>query len=273
MDDNFDESINIKQFSNLLQQQLARMNLNQVSLAEKLEVSPRTVKKWIAGARPPRIETILHMANILELSAETTNLLLINAGYKPTNMPHAKKGEDKINSLQYQTFPEASSSTGYPFDKELQNRIDNIQTTVETLQNIVAAPNQDNSELLKGIQEELTVLTNNLVKFEAKAKEITAPVRMPKPDAMQVTLVSTTNLERLEEYRHESNKWDTVFGIFIGSVLGLLSNLVTGGKLGFEAWVLIAILGGMSGLTWWTAYKYKERAAKVKNKIDSDGQE
>jgi len=276
-----------KKFKRMLGSYLGRTGATIKVLAEMLDISTETLVDLEDDNSPLPSENLLYrIVNVVNLSQHEAIALFSSAGLvfdvmtaydffsaaRPldsetgfwVNKPRTLNGESRL-------FPLAdlsNKSLNSQADLVLQTRIDNLTSTVETLQDLIKQPDQMGSDVLQRIQQELSVITINLDKLKTEAPRITAPVRIPTPEAMEVTLVSTTMLERLEEYRHESNKWDTIFGLFIGATLGILTNLVTGGEMTFETWVVIAILVGMSAFTGWTGHKYKERAAVIKDKIN-----
>ena len=107
-------------------------------------------------------------------------------------------------------------------------------------------------------------VTLQTIVMDQSGSKLTANVILPAPEDMQVRLVSASALERLDEYRGNENKWFAWMGIFIGSTLGLLINVVTGGSLKAEGIVLLVVLVTMGGLTGWTAYQEKQKGDRVR---------
>lgn len=253
-----------EEFGPLVRHFMQKRQVRMQDLAKHLNISPSSLSRILAGDSMPSGSMVRKIAKYFELSNSEVIKLLKSADSaleKPIPL-------QPVMASSHMHIETVKAHSG------LEDPIINLQTTVDTLQKIVAeTQTKDNSKMMASIREELAILTSNITKLETEAKELTAPVRFPKPSAMEITLVPTTMLERLEEYRHESNKWDTVFGIFIGAVLGLLSNLVTGGKMAFETWALTAILVGLSGFTWWSGYRYKERARLIKEEINAENKE
>lgn len=96
---------------------------------------------------------------------------------------------------------------------------------------------------------------------------LTAPVKIPARERMQIILVPSTYLERLDEYRDGETTWLTFFGIFLGAILGIIVNLATGGEMKSETWLVVAVLGTMTVLTLIFALQANHRRAKLRKEF------
>lgn len=106
--------------------------------------------------------------------------------------------------------------------------------------------------------------------LQESSMKMTAPVVMPEPKDMEVRLVASSSLERLEEYRSEENKWYSVFTLFVGAIMGVFVNVVTGGNLTTAAWILVGAFLLMGGFAGWSAFGFQKRAETIRRKINPE---
>ena len=64
------EGIDMKEFAKRLRETRSARGLTQTRLAEILEVSPRVYNRWERGAAVPRLDTLVKIAEILEVSLD-----------------------------------------------------------------------------------------------------------------------------------------------------------------------------------------------------------
>jgi transcriptional regulator with XRE-family HTH domain len=62
--------IEMEQFAGKLRELRQARGLTQARLAELLEVSPRVYNRWETGAAAPRLDTVVRLADILEVSLD-----------------------------------------------------------------------------------------------------------------------------------------------------------------------------------------------------------
>ncbi|RMF00384.1 MAG: XRE family transcriptional regulator [Alphaproteobacteria bacterium] len=62
--------IEMEQFADRLRELREARGLTQARLAELLEVSPRVYNRWETGAAAPRLDTVVKLADILEVSLD-----------------------------------------------------------------------------------------------------------------------------------------------------------------------------------------------------------
>jgi len=114
---------------------------------------------------------------------------------------------------------------------EIKNRIDDAN-----------APGTEKTGTKDALAEEMQRLQQEFTRLQDKTGEaLTAPVRFPSREAMEVSLVPSTYLQRLEEYRSDESRWFSFFGIFVGAIIGVFVNVATGGKFGVQVWILIGV--------------------------------
>ena len=96
---------------------------------------------------------------------------------------------------------------------------------------------------------------------------LTADVKIPKREHLQISLVPSTYVERTDEYRDDETTWRTYSGIFFGAILGILVNLVTGGQMKTETWLVVVVFGLMAGLTLAFALQANHRRTKLRKEL------
>jgi hypothetical protein len=106
-----------------------------------------------------------------------------------------------------------------------------------------------------------------LRRLSASSREITAPVTFPSSSQLEVRLVPSTLLERLEEYRSDENKWISFAGVLLGAALALSLEASTGGTMTPEAWILLLVLWLGAFLAGWSAWSFRERAKRIKAQL------
>ena len=138
--------------------------------------------------------------------------------------------------------------------QKLEQQLIQTQNTVEQLSSkINEERSSKNDEQLKTLFDKLN---EDLSQMRIPTQSLTAPVILPPPEDMEVRLVSSTSLERLEEYRAEENKWYAIMSLLLGTVLGVFINIVTGAKMTTEAWMFVIIFSGFAVFTGLTASRY-----------------
>ena len=110
-------------------------------------------------------------------------------------------------------------------------------------------------------------LSEALVAWQEVSEHITAPVDIPSQEDLRIHLVPLATVERLEEYRAERSNWHPVWGIFLGAILGIFINGVTGGQMTLAAWVLVAAFLVMGGLAFGSALRYQRRGDRLREQM------
>ena len=96
---------------------------------------------------------------------------------------------------------------------------------------------------------------------------LTAPVRIPSQDQMEIKLIPTWSFDRLEEYRTDENKWYAIASLPFGAVIGILINLITGSEANQATWVALILFAVFGILSLWQALVLSKRAAQTKSEI------
>lgn len=86
---------------------------------------------------------------------------------------------------------------------------------------------------------------------------------------MEVRLVASHSLERLEEYRSDENKYYLLIGLFGGAVLGILSNWFTNEQFTITRFstVFMLLLAILTVACIFMALRISKRAEGLKSKI------
>ncbi len=83
-------------FAKRLKELRTQRSLSQTSLAEMLEVSPRVYNRWERGAAIPRLDTVVKIADILQVSLDTLT------GREDIKEPALKVRHPKLHDLYRQ---------------------------------------------------------------------------------------------------------------------------------------------------------------------------
>ncbi len=96
-----------------------------------------------------------------------------------------------------------------------------------------------------------------------------APIFIPNRDSLAIGLVPSDIVYRLEEYRSDQMKWETILWIFVGAILGIVVNWITSEPLVISraSLVVVVILVIISIIIGVNAREYRKRADEMKSKI------
>lgn len=114
-------------------------------------------------------------------------------------------------------------------------------------------------------------MTNRNSEIGSADIELSAPVRMPDRENLTIFLVPQDDIYRLEEYRADEKKWESVFWVFTGAALGLVINWATGDitSLTASSVILLVILVAVAVFTLFASRDYKRRADKTMNNMST----
>jgi transcriptional regulator with XRE-family HTH domain len=239
--------------------------VTQAELAAKILVPQSSIARWESGRTLPSSNVIYKIAMALELTDGETEYLIRTAKRESnTGTRRANKSPEIINSqnLTAQILPAAYSDQ----IRGLQVQFKDVENAIDELSKRLEQSQSQNDQTIT-VAEEVESLKQNFAELQATSEALTVPIRIPSRERMQVHLVPSTLLERLEEYRSDESMWLVWFGIFVGSIIGVFVNVATGGQMKNEAWLLIGVFIVMSGLTGGFAYKAKMRGSKLKHEL------
>ena len=142
--------------------------------------------------------------------------------------------------------------------------LENLRSQVEQLKDEVAG-----KEELAQLNGRLDEITASVQKASEKGQELKAKVLLPPSELMDVQLVPSHSLERLEEYRSDEKKAYVLLGVFLGCAFGILSNWATQDTFVWtrHASVLLVLFLILTfGLAIW-AHQINSRVIQVKNRM------
>jgi flagellar hook-basal body complex protein FliE len=153
-------------------------------------------------------------------------------------------------------------------NQEFQEQIGNLEHSIQSLKEDLSALtiNDNGQELFK---QQLDEMFDKISQLQKASQGMTAQVILPPIEDMQVHLVTSNSLDRLEEYRNDQATWFALAGLFGGSILGILINWVTGGQMNSSAIILIVAFAIITGVFGYFYYESKVRITNVKDKIGS----
>lgn len=199
--------------------------------------------QWERGNRLPSqtdLERILTLLNPSKASARNLKRIHVQC----------------ISQFTWDWEPQVSASRPNR-SEELEYRFERIQERVTQLAQRAEA--QDEA-LLESLQDAIA-------EAQATSHDLAPPIVLPPMEDLQIRLVSTNSLQRLEEYRSEENLLLSFAGLFLGALLGILTNLITGGTIQTEMWLFVVLLLLMTAFTAWRAIINNRRAASVKRQM------
>lgn len=102
------------------------------------------------------------------------------------------------------------------------------------------------------------------------AVESTAPIYIPSRESLAIGLVPIDLVYRLEEYRSDEKKWESILWAFIGAILGIATSWLTAENLQINNYsiILLIVFVVMATFSGVTAYNYQKRAGEIKKKLN-----
>ena len=193
--------------------------------------------------QPGEVVQALELADFAPLSsAEARRFVDADQEWRRTQDGHPQV---QLRSV----IPRPADSVVYQLEKQLDELSTQVSELIES-----GAPPQ-----LEKLKE--------LVEIIASSKgELSAPISFPAPEDMEVKLVSSSSLDRLDEYHGDQTLFQTLFGVFAGAGLGLLIGIVTAPKPSITAWsgLTLGVFVTASGVFLVQALRIRGRASKVR---------
>lgn len=259
-------------FHELMKKYRYESGVTQVDLAKALENHQPVISNFERGRSIPTRDEILAITKVLKLNEIQTNDLLVAAKYEPLQeivISGNVSNEMFISGEGNRINNSTQSNTSV---RELNIQIQDLKDSISSLSEHVLKNNNGGNSAKQSPQSETLLsqvqdLQSAIAELQTTSKEITAPVALPTKQQLEVRLIPTTSFERLEEYREDENKWFTWSGLFLGAVIGILVNLITGGQATISTWIVAATFFIMTIITGFSAWNYSQRAKNLRNEI------
>ncbi len=141
--------------------------------------------------------------------------------------------------------------------EKLRRQVDSLHETAET------------DGQLGLIVDRLNEIEQTIESASRSNERLRAKVVLPSAEDMAVRLVPSNSLDRLEEYRSDETKAYLLIGIFLGAVLGILSNWIT--DPGFEitrvSGAFMIIFSALAVLAAGWAAQVSARSRRVRSRL------
>lgn len=178
-----------------------------------------------------------------------------------------KKMGDRLNSQGYEANSEKNQAA-----RQLNNDIETIRKEMDIMKALVVKAQSGTPSLTADqMQEALTAVEERVnTRFQSltqASRTLSAPIEMPPMEELTVRMVTVGTIDRLSEAMQEETKWGTWGGVFLGTLLGILTNIATGGTLDVNGIILVIVLALVAGLCGYTAWGNGKKAKVLKAKL------
>jgi cbb3-type cytochrome oxidase subunit 3 len=122
------------------------------------------------------------------------------------------------------------------------------------------------------VETQIEAILKTVNRAVGRSEDLTARVILPRQEDMDVRLIPSHSLERLEEYRSDENVAYLLIGSFSGAILGVLSNWLTSEDLiitRFSIILMVILFIAMVASVLWSR-KIHQRAEVVRRQIFSE---
>lgn len=259
-------------FSTKLTNYMGKVNLSPLVLATRLEIPLSSIEDWLGGRSTPtdraQIVGLIEQLILTGLVMDTRQVceLLDLAGFsEPLSSPEGNRLKEAqqvaIKGKGPRIFVEPVPSTR---DEKIVRQFGNqLQDLTDLVEKLVS------SKTAVLDSDTLTMIRQAAERVQTTGNELTAPIRLPAPEDIEVKLVSSTSLERLSEYQADENLMLALAGLFGGAALGIAVNWMTAdvqavtlaSKVALGLFALSAIVFGVQFV------RIAIRASKVKAKM------
>ena len=150
------------------------------------------------------------------------------------------------------------------FVDNLNRDLENLHEQIKQLQSDVAGKTE-----LDEINQRIDIIAKSIQSATEQGHEIKANVLLPPSEYLNIQLVPSHTLDRLEEYRIDEKQIFVLFGSFLGCILGILSSWATQKSfiMNRTSWVLLIMCIIVASLSAYYAYVISKRVEKVKSKL------
>jgi hypothetical protein len=254
--------------------------VSQDELSEAISVDRTTVSAWEVGGRELTRATLVDIALALKLSKNEAEYLLQLGGHdemSPEELGRLRQAHEASPSAP---APRQGTGTGWtpeavtaesPSATDVTRRMTaQLHDLQDSLQNAATQVSADESlgpRNATSIRQEVENALLTVLQLRETSRELNARVIPPAPEDMEVRLMSSESLHRLDEYRSEEQKWLAVACVFIGAGIGIVINLATGAKPTNVGWAMLAMFSLFAVLCSVTAVQYGRRAVRLRDHI------
>jgi len=159
--------------------------------------------------------------------------------------------------------------------RRIENDVETIRQEMERMKSLVAKAQSGTPSLTADqMQEALSAVEERVnTRFQSltqASRTLSAPIEMPPMEELTVRMVTVGTIDRLSEAMQEETKWGTWGGVFLGTLLGILTNIATGGTLDVNGIILVIVLALVAGLCGYTAWGNGKKAKVLKAKLLRD---
>lgn len=150
--------------------------------------------------------------------------------------------------------------------EELGGDLEKLKKQVDDLQTAAAVSGKELRPIIDGL---VAGMAETVDSASRAGERLRAEVLLPPAEDMAVRLVPSDSLDRLEEYRSDENKAYLFVGIFLGAVLGILSNWVTASafeitRVSGSFMMLFVVLAALAGAQ---ARQAADRSRRVRSRL------
>jgi transcriptional regulator with XRE-family HTH domain len=259
-------------FGYILKDLLNSKHVTEEELSSLIKIHVNKIKEWEDGNKTPNRDYSKKIIDALQLTDDQAKELLLSLRQypqEPTSSNIYRPTGILIDSVPIggkQAADESQKRDRLEF-YNLRNQLAHTQKLVNDLSTKVEKEPKGKNEDQINIGGELQKISEALSELKLPTQNLSAQIVLPPPEDMEVRLVSSTSLQQLEEYRSEENKWFSIMSIFIGALLGIAINVVTGGVMKTEALILVFVFIFFVVTTFFTARNYQQRGNYIKSRI------
>ncbi len=148
--------------------------------------------------------------------------------------------------------------------EKLEETVGAVKRQIDELQ-ASAVQDKDVNRILSRVQE----IEDSVDSVGEISRSLTADVVLPPQGDLRIRLVPSDSLDRLEEYRADQSVSLLFVGIFLGAILGILSNWITDldftiTRISGAFMVLFLVMASLVGF--WT-YVVRRRASETRKRM------
>jgi transcriptional regulator with XRE-family HTH domain len=258
--------------------------VSQDELSDAISVDRTTVSTWEVGGRELTRANLTDIAVALRLSRNEADYLLQLAGYDDLSpeelarlrQAHAPAAPALPSPEQPPGAwrPDPAAPPAAPATDVSRRMTAQLHDLQDSLQNAATQVSADGTLATPGatsIRQEVENALLTVLQLRETSRELNARVIPPAPEDMEVRLMSTESLHRLDEYRSEEQKWMAVACVFLGAGIGIVVNIATGARPTDVGWAMLVLFSLFTILCAVTTVQYGRRARRLREHIQGRG--